>query len=280
MNSLPRRDYTVCPNIVSCHMEMSLGDRLLADVWNRLVHDWSRVSTFRQMAVLGEDCAREAIHKSNTYFVEQQLLRGQYTHLLKDRDGFIKDGLAARMPSEMTESSVMQFRATLHAAVLVFCHSILDAAVFDCLRICAVCAPNRWVEILGNRKVALTDIATKPFSTLLEAVISDDLVRMERQSLLEKVDRVFQICRPQKSEYLTNGFRFDRDRLSRLDELRHQAVHAPNGTWSFETIYEDIEFMQRSGLHIFSMVGETFDLCFSGREAIELLAARNKSHGS
>jgi hypothetical protein len=258
-------------------MEMSPADRLLADVWNRLTHDWSRVTTFRQMGVLGEDAAREDIHRSNTYFVQQQLLNGEHARILKDRGAFIRDGWAERMPREMTEGSVKNFRRTLHAAALVFSHSILDAAVFDCVRICAISAPREWDTLVGNRKVALADVAATPYSELLQAAIENDMARLERESLLAKVDRVFHICRPTKSEYLTNGFRFDRDRLSCLDDFRHKVVHAPGGTWSFDSIYEDMQFMQNTGLHIFVMVGEKFGLCFSGREAMELLAARYNS---
>lgn len=258
-------------------MDMSPADRLFVEVWNRLTHDWSRITTFRQMGVLGEDAAREAIHRTNTYYVEQQLLNGEHASFLKDREAFIREGWAERMPHEMTETSVSNFRKTLHAATLVFAHSILDAAIFDCVRICAISAPQEWGAFVGSRKVTLSDVTTTPYADLLQTAIDNDLARIERESLLAKMDRVFQVCRPEKTEYLTNGFRFDRDRLARLDDLRHNVVHAPDGSWTFDAIYEDLQFMQSSGIHIFVMVGEKFGLCFSGEEAIKALATRRGS---
>ncbi len=256
-------------------METSPADRLFIEVWNRLTYDWTRVTTFRQMGVLGEDAARDAIHRTNIRYVEQQLLNGEHASFLKDREAFIRDGWADRMPHEMTETSVRNFKQTLHAATLVFAHSILDAAMFDCVRICATSAPDEWTPFVGSRKVMLSEVSTTPYADLLQSAIDSDLVRLERESLLAKVDRVFQVCRPERTEYLANGFRFNRDRLKWLDGLRHDVVHAPGGNWEFDTIYDDLQFMQSSGIHIFVMVGEKFRLCFSGKEAIRALTSRN-----
>ena len=99
-------------------------------------------------------------------------------------------------------------------------------------------------------------------------------MRLERGSLLEKVDRVFQVCRPTKQEYLTNGFHFDRDRLTQLDALRHKVVHSPGGGWGFESLYEDLDFMRNSGLHIFALVAERFGLSLNGTDYQEVLSTR------
>ena len=232
--------------------------------------------TFRQMGVLGEEAARDAIHRSNTYFVEQSLLQGEYRKLLKDPEAFRREGLVERRPREMTEAAVNDFRHTLHAASLVFAHSILDAAMLDCLKVCATAASTDWVELLRDKKVSLGEVEKSSFSGLLAEAIEAELARLERQSLLAKVDRILQLCRPDKEVYLTNGFRFDRDRLAQLDSLRHEVVHAPGGRWSFTNILEDLQFMQSSGLHVFVLVGLRFGLVFSGREAMELLATRQR----
>jgi len=43
----------------------------------------------------------------------------------------------------------------------------------------------------------------------------------------------------------------------------------------FDTIYEDLQFLQGSGMHIFVMVGQHFSLCFNGDEAIRAFASRS-----
>lgn len=237
---------------------MDDSERLFAGVWLRLTSDWGRLTTYRQMGVLGEDAAREAIHRSNTHLVQQKILHGELQAVLNDREAFITEGHHLTMPAAMTEAAVQSFRSTLHASTLVFAHSILDAAVFDCLRISALREQACWAERVAARKFALSDVATRPYAELLADAILSELERLERESLLAKVDRAFQICQPKKEAFLTNGFRFSRERLERLDALRHEVVHSPGSHHTFDTIYEDLQFMQSLGLHVFCMVGERF----------------------
>ena len=94
--------------------------------------------------------------------------------------------------------------------------------------------------------------------------------------MLAKIEKVFQLCKPSRQEFLTNGFRFETDRLKQLDDLRHSVVHDPDFNGAFDTIYEDIQFMQSSGLHLFCMIGDRFNLCFSGAEALQAMTARKR----
>jgi hypothetical protein len=253
---------------------MDAIQRIFIEVWIRLTSDWSRVTTFHQMGVLGEDAAREAIHRSNTYFVQQQLVSGTHRNWLNDPESFVRQGFDQKMPLAMTEQSVKDFRRTLRASALVFAHSILDAAVFDSVRICAMTVPDQRVDMIGNRKVSLAAVGKTSYGDLLRGAIDAELMRLERESLLSKVDRVFQICRPTKQEYLTNGFHFNLDRLTRLDDLRHKVIHSPGGDWGFESFHEDLDFMRNSGLHIFAVIAERFSLSVSGTDYKEVLSTR------
>ncbi len=88
---------------------MDAIEQIFIEIWIRLTSDWSRLTTFRQMGMLGEDTAREAIHRSNTYFVQQQLVRGEYRNWLNDPESFIREGFDQKMPLAMTEQSVEDF---------------------------------------------------------------------------------------------------------------------------------------------------------------------------
>jgi hypothetical protein len=266
---VPDKESPICMN----------AEQKFVGVWAHLTNDWGRLTTFRQMGILGEDAAREAMHRSHEDFVENQLINGAHQDLLLDRESFIQEGHAERLPHELTETAVKNFRQTLHASTIIFAHSILDAVMFDCVCICGISSPIDWSDAVSNKKITLAEVAKKPYLELLVELVEVDLRRYERESLITKVDRIFQICKPTKQEYLTNGFRFDRERLVRLDELRHNLVHRPGVEWSFDTIYEDLEFMQRCGLHIFSMIGKRFGLRFSAEQLVQFIADQKKDLG-
>ncbi len=256
--------------------EMSPSDRIFAEIWNRMTADFGRIIAFRQMGIHGESEAYESVLKANRAYIQQQLTIDESKSVLRDRKKFVESGAHQSMPIEMAKGSVADFRNTLQSAALIFAHAVLDAAVFDCLRICAIESPTYWSEKLFNKKVSLGEVSKNQYAALLQGAISDELTKLERESLMKKVDTVFSICSPTETIFLTNGFRFDRDRLSSLDELRHRLVHEPGGQLPFDTTFDDLDFMRSSGFHIFTMIGNKFDVCFSAEEAMNLLAQRRK----
>jgi hypothetical protein len=247
-----------------------------AEVWIKLTTDWERILTFHRMGMLGLETATAKVHASNVQFV-QQLVSGDFNHLLKNPDAFVREGHDSTLIKAMTEGAVGNFEESLDAAALVFAHSILDSAVHDCLWISAFSAPRDGMEFVGKRSIPLSELETKSPAEHLKAAVSSELDRLERESLLKKVDRLFQLCKPKKQTYLTNGFRFDRDRLQRLDALRHAIVHAPGMRRQFAELADDLEFLRKSGLHLLVMLSETY---VAGLNTQELLAAYQRRNSS
>jgi hypothetical protein len=247
-------------------------------IFTRLTLDWSRITTFREMGTYGQGLAREVMLKSNVDYIQNTLLRGNHKHFLKDPESFERDGFAELAILSMTESAVKTFRQTLDAASLVFAHSMLDGAMFDCLHVCALLAPEEWLRALEDKKVGLREVEARSFNQLLRDAIEGELGRLERQSLVAKIDRLFSLCKPKKQIFLTDGFVFNRDRLLALDTLRHVVVHSPGKPQTFEDLHNDLEFMKKCGLHVFSMIQDRFGLQFSGSQLFESFRARSQSN--
>ena len=187
---------------------------IFADVWIKLTGDLGRVISFNNMGRLGLASATAQVHANNIEFIEQGLKSDNFKHFLKDPEVFFRDGHDKALIQAMTQAAVGSFEQSLDAASLVFAHSILDAALHDCLRLSALAVPEDWMQFVGKRNVALNEIGKKSSAEHLQEAIVGELDRLERESLLKKVDRLFQLCKPKKQIYLTNGFRFDRDRLA------------------------------------------------------------------
>jgi hypothetical protein len=248
-----------------------------ADIWIKLTTDWNRILTFRRMGMLGLESATAKLHASHVQFVKHELVSGDFKHLLKNPDAFVREGHDSTLIKAMTEDAVGSFEQALDSAALVFAHSILDSAVHDCLWISAFSASRDWVEFVGKRSIPLSEVETKSPAEHIKIAVSGELDRLERESLLKKVDRLFQLCRPKKQTYLTNGFKFDRDRLERLDTLRHAIVHAPGKLRQFSSVADDLEFLRKSGLHLLVMLSETYE---AGLNTQELLAAYQRRNSS
>ena len=250
---------------------------IFADVWIKLTGDLGRVISFNNMGRLGLASATAQVHANNIEFIEQGLKSDDFKHFLKDPEVFFRDGHDKALIQAMTQAAVGSFEQSLDAASLVFAHSILDAALHDCLRISALAAPEDWMQFVGKRNVALNEIGKKSSAEHLREAIAGELDRLERESLLKKVDRLFQLCKPKKQIYLTNGFRFDRDRLKELDNLRHAIVHAPEYELQFSRLLEDLDFLRKSGLHIAVMIADTYNTGLNGQEVVAAYQRRNSA---
>ena len=74
------------------------------------------------------------------------------------------------------------------------------------------------------------------------------------------VDLLFAICRPDDGFEPIRDFKFNRDRLEQLDEMRHSVVHdkieanpLPNGD-------DDIWFMMSNANYLMALINMRFDL--------------------
>lgn len=248
-----------------------------ADVWIKLTTDLEGVLTFRKMGMLGLESATAKLYASNVQFVREDLVSGDFKHFLKDPDAFVREGHDSTLIKAMTEGAVGCFEQSLNSAALVFAHSILDSALHDCLWISAFSAPQDWMEYVAKKNIPLSELETKSPAEHLKVAVSIELDRLERESLLKKVDRLFQLCKPKKQTYLTNGFRFDRGRLEKLDALRHAIVHAPGRLRQFPELADDLDFLRKSGLHILAMLSETY---VAGLNIQEVLAAYQRRKSS
>ena len=115
--------------------------------------------------------------------------------------------------------------ASLDAAVLVFYHTLLDATAFDYCRVTVLHAPSDWVQNLKSTQVQLLETKSKSYDQLLHAKLGERLEKLERESLLTKVDRLFARCNPPSGWSPMVGYEFDRERIKRFDDQRHEIVH-------------------------------------------------------
>ncbi|OGI68881.1 MAG: hypothetical protein A2W18_08545 [Candidatus Muproteobacteria bacterium RBG_16_60_9] len=248
-----------------------LTQRMFVEIWMRLTFDWNRVTTFHLMGTAGSGPAEEIMRRQNAYFAHEVLPKSQ---VLKDPAGFVRDGLPDLFSDGMTKSMVATHREVLDAAALVIAHSILDATLLECLRLCALADPSDLVSRLKDRKISFSQAVSTSLSKLLAHAINDELKAFERQSMLFKIDRLFEYCRPTRVDFFTDGFRFDHTRMKTLDEKRHLIVHVPGDRQHFDSINSDLEFMNKSGLYMFLMIADRYHLRMTGDTFLAALKNR------
>lgn len=153
--------------------------------------------------------------------------------------------------------------ASLDAAVLVFYHSLLEGVVLDCCRVTALHAPQDWEEDLRNSQVPLLESKSKSYDELLKAKVEERLERLERDSLLVKVDRLCARCNPAAGWSPMTGYEFDRKKIELFDKQRHEIIHGRAlGTplTLFQISDENLFYAQQTGMYFMGLVSHKYGL--------------------
>jgi len=230
------------------------AERLFAQIFRRLTMEWNRISNFREVSQLGLHEATQKLYERNAEIIRHSLSDPEMRKLFTDPDAFISEGHAAAAPRELTRKAAGDFTSSVDAASLVFAHSLLDSSLQDCCRLCAILAPSDWVPTIRDRKTSIGQIIDTSVKDVIDELISADLERLERESLLKKSDRMFSLCPPPAGFVAIQGFNFDRARLLALDELRHNAVHSNDQHKFLPNGEDDLLFLQRSGLYVWRLI--------------------------
>ncbi|MCH7750077.1 MAG: hypothetical protein IH939_18480, partial [Acidobacteria bacterium] len=236
-------------------MSRSIDRNTPTVVFHALTGRLREVFALRVLATLGLPHAEEHLLAQNLASAEELLSDPQYEKLfierLKDSD---PEGLAPGMARLVTNGTTTDFQAAVDAASLVFMHSALDGVAYDLCLFSAFMRPTDWDQFVEKRQVLLSDVKEHGYEEIAKRMREKCLADFERSSLLDKVNRLFQLCRP------TSPTGFDRDRLEEIDRSRHDVVHGETLAPSIADMDKAIDVLFRSGIFLLQMVCKRYDV--------------------
>lgn len=216
---------------------------------------WNAVYVFRWMGQLGLPYATSHAAWQHERTVEHLATADENAELFNvDRKQLREQGYFDQMAKAITEQSVITFESALDAASLIFAHSVLDGAAFDWCRVCVLASPEDFMPYVDQKKLTVAEVRAAPLSELKNKVIDAYLGALERESLLKKLDIVFALCRPSPDFVGVTGYRFDRDRLAGLDNLRHDYVHRGGLGGRLPRGDDDVYFLWQTSNYLLRLV--------------------------
>ena len=220
----------------------------------------SEIHTFRRLVQIGLPHASDAMAGSNFEWARQILTEPHYEGWFTDKARFIKEvGGADDLGARMTAQQISVLNISVDAASLVFMHSALDASVQDLCLVCSLAAPNDWEPFIVEQKVSLSDVKAADFETLFNQRLSQHVEALERNSLVKRVDRLFQLCKP-SGYYSRPGYSYDRDRLEKIDQDRQAVIHDDGVV--LRHVDTVLKFLFETGLFLFGMVNHRYGVRF------------------
>ena len=219
---------------------------------------FGQVRNLRRIAQLGLPSASIIAREQSGAHFRIENMPAEFTAYLQTEHAQI-------FATKAAEVQVADFEAAVDAASLIFSHSVADAAIFELCEITASVRPSDWEHAVSSKKLSLSDVQGMEYSGLLQAAVAAHIRQVERDSLPEKIKKLIALCRPGAGILSYSGYQFSEERLSQIDQERHEVTHNA-GPRLVETIDGDIDFLERTVFALMAAVMEKYDLGPSTRQ--------------
>ena len=204
----------------------------------------------------------EQIAKVESGWLASSLASGDLDRYITDKEGFLavvggKEGLIQTVTKQRTES----YQASIDAACIILAHSILDAAAYDYFRVVEmVASPDDLLPFVAKRQVTLEEIRGSDYKDVAREKIQQFVSQLKRESLLEKIDRLFQACRPPANFEPVRGHKYNRQRVLDLDNRRHEIVHGEGLKSPLLSCDDDIKYLVDTASFLLCLVHEKYQI--------------------
>lgn len=238
---------------------MTDAERRFARVFSTLTRAWSETLTFRKLVELGLPAASSQLAGENYRFAISFLGDPANDNLFLDKQKALETiGGPEGMGTAMTKNQLAEFKRSVDSASLVFIHSALDAAATDLCAVTALLGPGDWEHFVKDKTVPLSSLKGAAYDTVLQQKLNDYLKVLERESLLKRIDKLFQVCQPPDGFDPKPGYKYDRTKLENLDTVRHEIVHGDALFVVFPEMDNSLECIFNTGLFLFFMVNAKY----------------------
>jgi hypothetical protein len=239
---------------------MTEAERLFNQVYKRWLSRVGFILSFRWTSFEGTKGAKEAIEERNTRFVDDLMRSPDYDKIFLDKNGFFEAIPPEKLSHEMSEMTVNQAQVAVDAASIVFAHSVLDAAAFDYCRVTALVAPGEWSPVVDQRQIRLSDLRGTDYEQILRTKLDEFFEQLERESLLKKADYLFARCKPPANWSPMHDYIYDRDRLKKLDDYRHEVIHGKDPLQGIDSAEQEVDYLTRTVLFFLGLVNLRYGL--------------------
>ena len=242
-------------------MSTSEAERLYSRAFRNLFQSAAEVQTFRKIAQLGKPAASAALNIENYQLalsLQNDPAFGAFFGSAKAALEFL--GGTEGISASATTKQLAQSDRAVDAASLIFLHSAVDASVSDLCRVTLLLAPVEWKRFVDTQKVTIGDLQDHTADELLQEKLTTHMDALERESLLKRVNRLFEVCKPAPGFDPVGNFAYDSARLLSIDELRHRLTHGDRAATTIPDWAELQEYLMKTGLYMASMVNWKFGI--------------------
>jgi len=255
--------------------DLHKANTLFTDTFVRSTKGFAFIFSFRWLARTGLERSFNFLRDDCLILFQELETNPDYKGILIDIDPNRHSSPNwARVADIAAQGQAAGFSVAVDAACLVFAHSVLDDAALQYCRVTATVSPSSWERFVIDKKIRLSEAKNETYRGLLQQNIERYLKKLEKESLLVKIDKLFAVCQPVPGYKPIRRFSYDRARLQDLDTLRHSIIHQSGPVRKLPKGEDDIRFMQLCGLYMVDLVNTRFGVQIDANQLEESFRAQ------
>lgn len=233
-------------------------------VFNKAVHrtflGFGKITTPRKTAELCMNVGIEEVTQYSKYLVDEYLFDPKLMNEEFAEEFLQKSGGIEKYGRDSAIQFIGQLESFIDNSSLVFAHSILDDILLDYCKASALADYTQWLKFVKEKKIPLGDFIQNDLHVILHSKVQEYVANLERDSLMVKNDKLFEVCKIDDTFKPPRDYQYDRKRLAELDKLRHDIVHKSDETIIIPDINNDLWYLQQTAVYYMSMVIHAFGL--------------------
>lgn len=236
---------------------MATAEEILSTTYARFMKNWTFIQSLRQVAEVALPIATKELLGQNAALVEAMSKDTDYKKIVVMKDGSEtewSDAVKQIFRIGMTDLSIANFTAAIDGASIVFAQSVLDDCALSFLRVCALAAPKDWDQFINERKVDFTTVREKDSDAIREDLLNAKIEQMGQESLRKKIGMLFALCPPPSGFDPVGHYKFDQDRIDKIDNLRQSIIHHEGMGKQMTGVDGDLQYVLKTVHFLISLV--------------------------
>ncbi len=232
------------------------AELLFNRTFGRTVNVQSHIWAFQYYVACGHSAALEATLKQTEQVARDHLSNPSFG-TDEDRRPYLEN---LETHVRRAALSTMKYaRATAEASCIVLAHSMLDAAVLDYCRVSAMMNAEDWRPWVDDDKFTLRQLRETDIDGLLTEAVARFVKKLNNKSLLNKTEALQKVCQAGSTEIREN-YKFEGERIRRIDDLRIAIVHKEAFGSRIPTLADDLEYLWQTNLYLSGLVTHRYGL--------------------
>lgn len=240
---------------------MDAADKLLSETYSTFLKNWTVIESLRKVATVALPIATQQLTAQNAALIEIMSKDPDYKKIIVNKEGSATewgDKVKSILSAGLTNLPLTLFTTAIDAASIVFAQSILDDAVLTFLRVCGLVAPSDWEKYIDARKVDFATIKSKDATTIREELVTANINQLGMESLLKKLDVLFALAPPPPDFKPIEGYKYDRDRIEKIDKLRQSIIHHNAIGTALLGVEEDLTYVKRTINYLIALINKKY----------------------